>query len=470
MRTAIYTRISQDKKKNGDDEAGEPVGQHGDGLGVQRQEEDCRKLAAQLERDVTRVYSDNDISAYSGKRRPDFEQMLGDMKAGEFDALICWHTDRLYRSMKDLERLIEIAEPARVQIRTVQGGDLDLSTSAGKMIARILGSVARQESDHMSERRVRFNRQKAELGIWQTVHRPFGYTTTGEPLEPEATIVRKAVSDVLAGKSIRRVAIEWNEAGIKTVFGKTWSGPRVRRLLVNPRYAALKVHRGKIVGPGDWEPLIDEDTHRGMVAYLSDPSRKAGSTFERKYQGSGVYRCGACGGPMRSAFPGGKYTARVYACRDGNHVTRLGEPLDDYVSMLVVERLSQPDVHLVLEDGNSVDVAELHTQRAALQARLDELAGMFGEGVIDGSQLRRGTAELRSRVTVVDSQLAEAARTNPVAELLTAGVQIAQRWQETSPDKRGKVIDTLMVVSVLPSPKGTKGFHPEYIDIAWKTP
>jgi len=66
-----------------------------------------------------------------------------------------------------------------VQIKTVQGGDLDLSTSAGRMLTRILGSVARQESEHASERRKRAYVQKAQEGRWQTVNRAFGYPMTG---------------------------------------------------------------------------------------------------------------------------------------------------------------------------------------------------------------------------------------------------------------------------------------------------
>ena len=34
--------------------------------------------------------------------------------------MICWHPDRLYRSMKDLERLIEVVDAAGSQIRTVK--------------------------------------------------------------------------------------------------------------------------------------------------------------------------------------------------------------------------------------------------------------------------------------------------------------------------------------------------------------
>lgn len=124
MRAAIYTRISLD--------------QTGEGLGVQRQLDDCLALADRLGWEVINRYDDNDLSAFSGKTRPGYEAMLEAMKQGEFAALICWHTDRLYRSMKDLERLIDIAETKGVQIKTVQGGDLDLSTSAGRMVARML--------------------------------------------------------------------------------------------------------------------------------------------------------------------------------------------------------------------------------------------------------------------------------------------------------------------------------------------
>lgn len=50
------------------------------------------------------------------------------MKTSQVDAVICWHTDRLYRSMKDLERLIEIAEAARISIKTVNAVQTGLSS------------------------------------------------------------------------------------------------------------------------------------------------------------------------------------------------------------------------------------------------------------------------------------------------------------------------------------------------------
>jgi site-specific DNA recombinase len=466
MRAAIYVRIS-------DDQAGER-------LGVTRQLEDCLALADQLGWDVVTRYDDNDISAFNGKTRPGFEALLDAMKRGEINGLICWHTDRLYRSMKDLERLIDIADVSRVQIRTVNGGDLDLSNSSGRMLARILGSVARQESEHKGERQRRANVQKAAVGTWQTAIRPFGYTMTGEPLEPEATAIRTAVADVLAGKSIRKVAMEWTAAGLRTTIkGDGWNSPRVRRLLVNPRYAALKVHRGKIVGKGDWTPLIDEDTHRGLVAYLSDPARIKNTSFERKYIGTGVYLCGRCGGPMKTGQPHKGRRTRYYVCKEHMHLVRVAESLDEFVSDVVVRRLSQPDAHLLL-NNKDIDVESLQTERAGLQARLDELADAFAEGAIDASQLRRGTSTLRAKLAGIDSQLADAVRTDPVAGMIADRKHVQKRWDEASPAIRGQVIDALMTVTVLPLPSGWRSdqLTPEqiaqlesdgrYVRIEWK--
>jgi site-specific DNA recombinase len=456
MRAAIYTRISLD--------------QTGRGLGVERQLEDCQALAKRHGWEVTKTFDDNDISAFSGKRRPGFEVMLAAMKAGEFGALLCWHTDRLYRNMADLERVIEVADANRIEIRTVQGGTLDLSTSAGRMVARILGSVARQESEHTSERRKRANAQKAASGDWVAARRPFGYTAGGIPVEAEAAAIRAAVADVLAGKSMRAIAREWNERGLRTAGrAKQWTSPEVRRILVNPRYAALMVHQGKIVGPGAWKPIIDEDTHRGLVAYLSNPDRVTKLGFERKYQGTGVYRCGVCGATMVAYAPsGGK--SRAYICPD-RHVRRQGEALDVFVDLIVLGLLSEPDIQKRLGTNGDVDAGRLHAQKAALQARQDELAGLFAEGAINAAQLKRGTAKLRTAVQSLDAELAASTQGSPVAGLV-GGAQgeadLMDRWGRLSPDIRGKIIEKLLTVTVNRSPLGLRRFDPDYITITWK--
>lgn len=468
-RAAIYARISHDPKTGDDTDR-----RGGDGLGVQRQEQDCRELAGHLHLTVAGVYVDNDVSAYSGKRRPGFEDMLNAMKNGQFDVLICWHTDRLYRSMKDLERLIDAAESAQVAIRTVQGGDLDLSTSAGRMVARILGSVARQESEHMSERRIRANRQKAEAGKWQSANRTFGYTMKGEPLEPEASAVRQAAVDVLAGKSIQGVTRQWKAAGLVGTRGRPFNGPAVRRLLVNPRYAALKTHQGKVIGPGSWTPLIDVDTHKGLVAYLTDPSRVTCRSFERKYIGSGLYRCGICddGTTMKAAMPGStaqrpnNRKTRAYVCRGHSHVLRQGEPVDEYVTAWLIEVLSAPKAQLRLAD-QGIDLDELSVRREALVRRKEGVRRAYRSGSLEEAEYLCDIADLAAQIAECDASLAAATRTSPAAALVAAGATIWDRWQQMTPSEQAQAVDEIATVTILPVPREHRGsgFDPDFVRI-----
>ncbi|WP_395704785.1 recombinase family protein [Rhodococcus ruber] len=455
MRAAIYARISLDRNNEGE--------------GVERQLEACNKLAEQLGWNVSHTYVDNDISAYSGRTRPEFEALMQAMKQGAYDALICWHTDRLYRSIKDLERIIETADNQRMEIRTVQGGTIDLSNASGRMVARILGSVARQESEHASERRKLANEQRALNGeVYLNGRRPFGYTNTREPMPGEADAFRKAVQDVLAGKAVRAIAREWNDLGFRTTQkGNRWTGVQVSRILRSPTYAGLRVHRGKVVGKGVWEPLIDEETHHALAAFLNDPARRTSHSYERKYQGSGVYVCGVCGEPIwhyvgYSRFP------RSYRCAKF-HVRRKGEDLDEYVDEIVIARLSAPDAPSIsVDDKAAIDVAGIRMKRSALQSRLDELASLFADGTIDGSQLKRGSQELREHIERLDAQLMTVHNVSPLALFAGNEDRVAELWAGLSPDLRGKTIDALMTVVVHPAGKPGPGFNPDLVEIRRK--
>ena len=472
-RAATYIRISQDVT--------------GLRAGVERQLEDCLALAERQGFDVVRSYDDNDLSAFSGKVRPDFEAMLAGMKNGEFTAIVCWHPDRLYRSLKDLERLIDIADATGVQIRSVNGGDLDLSNATGKMVARILGSVARQESEHKGERQRRANEQQREGGKWggsrtgmRAGGRPFGYGRDGQPCEPEASMLKQAAVDVLSKVSLRSIATEWNRRGVTTTRGNQWTNLTLRRALMNPTYAGLvtyarevrvdgKVTRKREVvgGNAEWEPLWDIDTHRGLVAFLSDPGRRTSTAFERKHMGSGVYRCGRCGAPLYAAFTHGP-DKMLYICRT-THLGRMGKPIDELVESTVLRVLGDTDIRNRLTPDD-IDIDALHTRRGALQSRLDELAGMFAEGAIDASQLRRGTNDLRPQLAAVDRVLADAARMSPALNLVDAAGgdpdKLREHWSACSADIKGKVVDELMTVTVMPATtRGPRGFDPSLIDI-----
>jgi site-specific DNA recombinase len=132
---------------------------------VARQLEDCRKLAASLGWSVAEQHVDNDLSAYSGKRRPGYERMLAHLRDGDRDAVIVYHVDRLTRRPIELEQFLEALDAAKVrQVRFVVG-DTDLSTGDGLMVVRILAAMAANESATKSRRVKRKMEQNAAAGL-----------------------------------------------------------------------------------------------------------------------------------------------------------------------------------------------------------------------------------------------------------------------------------------------------------------
>ncbi len=456
MRAAVYLRQSKDPKD--------------DKLAISRQREDCVKLCE--ERGWTwKEYPDNDRSASNGAR-PAYHRMLDDIRAGQIDAVVTWDLDRLHRKPIELEEFMLLAESKKIALATV-GGETDLSTDGGRLFARIKGAVAKAEVERKSARQKRANQQQREAGVWRRGGiRPFGYTQDGEPLEPQASCIRQAAVDVLAGHSLRSVAVEWINRDIPTVRGGVWTNLAVRRILKNPVYAGLVTHQGKVVGPGAWEAIIDEDTHDRLRSLLSDPSRKPAVSFERKHMGSGVYQCAVCAGKLYGAYPHGPNRRMLYICRKSVHVARNGEMLDRYVTELVLGHLNKYDVGAELRDNSErqINIRALRTEQDVLQARADELATLFSKGEIKSSQLVRGTAELNIEMSRIDTELAEVARVSPLAAMALADGEdtLAQRWEAASADIRGKIVAELMEVIVHPAPRGVTKFDYDLIETNWR--
>lgn len=461
---ALYCRISRDKE--------------GAGLGVERQEAECRELAGRLDWTVAEVYVDNDLSASTGKPRPAYRRMLDDLRDGRIGAVIAWHSDRLHRRPTELEEFIEVCETRGVAVQTVRAGTVDLSTASGRMVARMLGAAARHEAEHSSERIRAQKARAAASGQWIGGGRPFGYNQDGATLRvDEAERVADAAVRILAGETTYKIAKEWRETGVATPRGGTWNEVNLRRILISPRVAGLLEHRGAVVAPAPWPAIVPEDQWRVLRAKLTAPER---ATFEGartlRWIGSGLYLCGICsdGSVLRSA--GRPSTGRnsgyaVYRCRTGLHCTIRADTLDDYVHRLVRERLSRPDAGDLLPAAGTDRAAELRAEADALRARLDEAADMFASGEID----RRGHTRARERITarldVVTTDLGRLAGTSPLGGLVDAD-DPAAAYDAAPIDRRRAVVDALMSVTVGPArpgrlPKG-QPFDYSRVTVAWK--
>ena len=463
MRAAVYVRISQDRG--------------GAGLGVERQETECRALAQRLGWTVTQVYCDNDLSAYSGRRRPAYEAMLADIEAAKITAVIAWHPDRLHRRSMELERYISICEAHHVDNQTVTAGMWDLSTPSGRMTARQLGAVAAYESEHKSERLKSARIQQAKNGKHHGGIRCYGYEKDGMTVVPdEAAEIVAACTAVAQGASLRGIVADMNARRVPTATGKigAWTSQQLRQTLMSPRIAGYSTHKGAIVGRAAWPAIVtDEALWRNVEKILRNEARctNKGRAGGVKWLGSGLYVC-ACGQrTMRASVTGGskRYT---YRCADSHdksvaHVTRDAVALDGYVERLLVERLSRPGtIEQLAHRDDTVDVAALRVELANIGADKDKAAQLFADGAIDAGQLAIITKGHNQRAEQITEALAQAGWRSPLEAL--ANGDIAAAWAQLPLATKRAILDVIADVHVLPTKPTTRGFDPAGVRIAWK--
>ncbi len=455
-RAGIYVRISEDRT--------------GGGLGVERQEQDCRALADRLGWQVVGTYVDNDVSAFSGKARPEYARLLADLDDGRIDAVLVWHTDRLHRSPLELEAFVAVAERRKVMTQTVTAGELDLSTPSGRMVARILGSVARQEVEHKAERTRRAHLQAAQAGKWRGGARPFGFESDGVSIrDDEAAEVRRLYAAVLDGQTLGMLSRDLNDRGITSTTGKPWEFTTLRQMLLKPRNAGLSVYQGEVLGLGRWPALVPEPTWRAVVDLLRDPARRTSATNAHRWLLAGLATCGACGEVVRSGTAVSNRAAgtkrTVYRCRANGpgHVARTAEPVDALVTAVVLERLCKPDA-ADLFGGGGPDVGALDEQARGLRSRLDGLAELYADGVLTDEQVATATKRLRTRLEDVEATLA-VQRRHPMARKLADAADVRKAWEGWSVPERREVVEMLVAVSLRPTGRRGNIFDPESVEI-----
>jgi site-specific DNA recombinase len=159
----------------------------------------------------------------------------------------------------------------------------------------------------------------------------------------------------------------------------------------------------------------------------------------------------------------------MYRCSGSlGHIGRQAEPVDSFVSAVIVGRLARPDAADLLVDHTRPDVPALRQEATALRSRLDALAVDFADGDLTASQLRTATERLRARLSVVESSLADAGRVSVLGPLVGAS-DVEAAWGAMDTDRRRAVIDALAVVTLLPPGRGTRTFRPETVGIDWRT-
>jgi site-specific DNA recombinase len=486
----IYLRISSDRE--------------GRELGVRRQEEDCRELAARLGFTVDEVFCDNDISASrrSTKPRPDYKRLLAKARAGRTSAVIAATSGRLTRQPRELEDWIDLAESGLI-VAFVTSGKVELTTSSGQTVARIYAAIDAGEAEQISERARREREQRRVQGRWHGGNRPFGFERDGTtPRLAEQELIRTACSELLAGQTLASIARDWtrktdgppngkrcgraNEVGEvcrrkpgqgTDHFGDgacgrhegkeriadditAWRPGSVRDVLINPRIAGMLPDKR----PARWDAVISEETWHAVCTVLNDPARRKEKRRTRLL--TGIALCGVEGCPGHVYGGMDQYHRPTYRCSAARHLDRLVDPVDDFVVRAALKWLgNRGDVH---PGPPQSPAGDLGAEKKLLQARLQEAGDRYASGAWPTETVDRITAAISAKIADIERRMASAAATSVLADLPMGEAELHQAWAEWDVDRRRAVLKATQVkVRIRPPGRGVKAFNPETVVITW---
>jgi site-specific DNA recombinase len=459
---AIYARISSDPEH--------------DELGVRRQVADCEAWANRNGWPVREVYIDNDISAWSGKRRPRYQDLLADLAAGDIDGVIVWAADRLHRHPRELEDYIEVCGPRSIPTATLTATPLDLTTSEGRLTARILGAVARSESDTKSRRIQRKHQELAEAGkLVGGGTRPYGYLADRRSLNPdEAPFVREAAARVVGGDSLRSVAADFNARGIRTVSGRPWSTSVLARILQSARISARREHHGEITAAGDWQAIISADESDRLRAILHDPARRTNRTA-RRYLLAGLLRCGLCGATL-VARPRSDDTRR-YVCAKGPGLAGCGgiaivaDPVEQLIAEATVQRLDTPELAATLAGEAAADEAlrPIQIELGNDQAQLEQLATAWADRQITFGEYLAARKPIERRIEAARRRLTRSTRSAAIGPYIGESAALRERWPDLPLPRQQAIVSTLVDRAVIgPAVRGRTTFDPSRVSTVWR--
>lgn len=495
-RIAQAERLNVDYNRVSEDDAGAAEG-------VDSQHCECTVFAEEIGRPLHATYQDNDISAFTGKERPEFLRLLADVARDRIAAVIVWHADRLTRDVQQALDVIKLFRAHSVRLYSEQkGGEYLLNRASGRaeFIADI--NAAQRESGHKGERVSLARKRQARNGQWGGGIRAFGWgVPTGRvrskcvnpkaPLDEreyvdvpvldmtkhnpaEAAEIRRWADELLATKgNLTQLLVDIRRRGVPTVSetdGRTvkyrgreaehrgWTRASVAKILKSPRSSGHQVYKGEIIRRNAYDEIIPEEQRQALITLLSDPARSTSPGCAPRWLVTLIAGCGLCGAEesiTRRGSRKGRTQGPTYRCKECGRGNQPAELVDEYVMSVALERLSREDLaDLIRPPRPDIDIAALRVQIVELQQRKREAGLSYARGRIDLETLETVKAATDEQISVLRADLAEGTASSPLADFLEADTVAAafEMWQSKSIGRRREIVRALMTVTLL---KGT---------------
>ena len=177
--------------------------------------------------------------------RPGGSKLLDLIKTKKVQHVVALKLDRLFRNASDALHTTEAWDKQGISVHFVDMGGtaVDTSSAMGRMMLTMLAGFAQFESDLCAERtKSALKHKKAKREVYSPV--PLGFVQVGKQLVADASeqaIVATIQALRAAGKSLRAIASELTQRGMKTKKGGNWYASTIKAILDNDLHSLATI-------------------------------------------------------------------------------------------------------------------------------------------------------------------------------------------------------------------------------------
>ena len=391
-----------------------------EGFSLGEQEEKLLQLCKFKELEVYKVYKDAGISAKDMEHRPQFQEMLKDMKEGKLNYIVAYKLDRITRSVRDLEELISVLEQYNCFL-LCDRDDVNTSTANGRFFVRMLTVLSQLEIEIVSER-TKFGLNGAIKSGHIPGQRPFGYKSAEDKrmVIDNATrpYIEKIFDMYLEGKSFQQIANYFKENNIYPK--KNWKDATIQKIIDNKIYMGDYEQYKRIGKQENLEPIVYMNVVEPIISRAKwEECQRQKERNQRTYTRDRVYtffqrlKCPNCSRIMKCKGSGGtKRKYMYYTCEhchinfNEDHVEHL---LKDFIYDLLEYDMAVKKFFLpVLEDKtNNIDTTSIDKEIRDLEKQRNRIKDLYIKGIVEIDDFKEDYKLIEDKLANLESKKLE---------------------------------------------------------------
>ena len=391
-----------------------------EGFSLGEQEEKLLQLCKFKELEVYKVYKDAGISAKDMEHRPQFQEMLKDMKEGKLNYIVAYKLDRITRSVRDLEELISVLEQYNCFL-LCDRDDVNTSTANGRFFVRMLTVLSQLEIEIVSER-TKFGLNGAIKSGHIPGQRPFGYKSAEDKRMVIDNTTRPYVEKIfdmyLEGKSFQQIANCFKEN--KIFPKKNWKDTTIQKIIDNKIYMGDYEQYKRIGKQVNLESIVYMNVVEPIISRAKwEECQRQKERNQRTYTRDRVYtffqrlKCPNCSRIMKCKGSGGtKRKYMYYTCEhchinfNEDHVEHL---LRDFIYDLLEYDMAVKKFFLpVLEDKtNNIDTTSIDKEIRDLEKQRNRIKNLYIKGIVEIDDFKEDYKLIEDKLANLESKKLE---------------------------------------------------------------